>query len=146
MGLSVDASERRGLSFDLQDEDLAKKIKLLRAEAGFVADAAVMSLPVFSTFVTVMTMPPLSEKELAGAIPLQAREYIPIPISEVVLDWKVIRTTTRADMARADIAPAVARQSAPGSQEFMDEEGGRSEGARDALHKTPGTEVLLMAA
>ena len=146
MGLSVDASERRGLSFDLQDEDLAKKIKLLRAEAGFVADAAVMSLPVFSTFVTVMTMPPLSEKELAGAIPLQAREYIPIPISEVVLDWKIIRTTTKADMTRADIAPGAVRQSVPGFQEVAGGAGGESEPARDASHKTLGTEVLLMAA
>ena len=146
MNFSTDATAQRGLSFDLKDEELAQKIKLLRAEAGFVADTAVMSLPVFSTFVTVMTMPPLSEKELAGAIPLQAREYIPIPISEVVLDWKVIRTTTKADMARADIVPIPARAPVPDAQEFVNGGGGGSEAARDVLHKTPGTEVLLMAA
>jgi len=35
-------------------------------------------------------MPDLSEKELQTMIPIEARKYIPVPISEFSLDWWVI--------------------------------------------------------
>lgn len=125
----------RGLSFDLRDVELAEKIRVLLREGGFTASVAVMSLPVFSTFVTVMDMPMLSEKELATAVPLQAREYIPIPVSEVVLDWKIIRTTKRSDLVRAGAASAPAMAASPAPP-------GADASRRSGAH----TEVLLMAA
>ena len=35
-------------------------------------------------------MPPLDKKKLDAMIPLEARKYIPVPISEVLLDWWVM--------------------------------------------------------
>ena len=37
-----------------------------------------------------MNVPYTSEKQLAQMIPIEARKYIPVPISEVDLDWKII--------------------------------------------------------
>ncbi|MDP3963808.1 MAG: pilus assembly protein PilM, partial [bacterium] len=140
----------RGLSFDIPDAELAKYIKILIKEAGFNSETAVMSLPVFSTFVTIMRMPALNEKELAGAIPLQAREYIPIPISEVVLDWKLIRTTKKSDLIRAELAKRTGGDDASGGNEAAgasgaDEASGKAPGAAIAARKAE-SEVLLMAA
>ncbi|MEK7203864.1 MAG: pilus assembly protein PilM, partial [Patescibacteria group bacterium] len=50
----------------------------------------VASISSFSTFATVIELPYLSEKDLGKAIPFEARKYIPIPLSEVVLDWSII--------------------------------------------------------
>jgi len=53
---------------------------------------AVMTIPVFSSFVSVMEVPEMAEKEISQAIEFEARRYVPIPISEVVLDWKIIES------------------------------------------------------
>ncbi|MEK7537229.1 MAG: type IV pilus assembly protein PilM [Patescibacteria group bacterium] len=51
---------------------------------------AIASISSFLTFATVIEMPYLSAKDLEKAIPFEARKYIPIPLSEVVLDWSII--------------------------------------------------------
>ena len=57
---------------------------------------AVASIPSFSTFTTTIEMPYLSERELAKALPFEARKYIPIPLNEVVLDWSIIDILNQA--------------------------------------------------
>ena len=59
-------------------------------EAVVKAKDAVVSIPVRSSFITVIEMPVMSEGELAEAIKFEARRYIPVPLSEVILDWWVI--------------------------------------------------------
>ena len=50
----------------------------------------VMTIPVFSSFISVIEMPEIAEGELSRAVEFEARKYIPIPSAEVVLDWKII--------------------------------------------------------
>jgi type IV pilus assembly protein PilM len=38
-------------------------------------------------------MPYLSEEDMAKTIPFEARKYVPIPLSEVILDWSIINVT-----------------------------------------------------
>ncbi|MDO8729298.1 MAG: pilus assembly protein PilM [bacterium] len=49
-----------------------------------------ISIPFASSLMSVIEMPDVSPKQLAVMVPLEARKYIPVPISEVVLDWSVI--------------------------------------------------------
>jgi type IV pilus assembly protein PilM len=49
-----------------------------------------VAIPFSSSLMAVMEVPMLPQKELASMIPLEARKYIPVPISEVTLDWYVI--------------------------------------------------------
>lgn len=74
----------------MSDEGIALAIKRLIIEAGIKTKGAVMSIPIFSSFITVMELPNLNEKELVSAVPFEARSYIPVPLSEVVLDWLII--------------------------------------------------------
>lgn len=48
---------------------------------------AVASLPVFSAFTTVLSFPEMSPADLEKAVAFQAAQYIPLPLSEVALDW-----------------------------------------------------------
>lgn len=51
---------------------------------------AVLSLPIFSSFVTTIELPFMEEKELAKAIPFEARKYIPLPLEEVEIEWTIL--------------------------------------------------------
>ncbi|MEK7629100.1 MAG: type IV pilus assembly protein PilM [Patescibacteria group bacterium] len=74
----------------ISEGDVSALIKQLLEKAKMKADTAIISIPVFSSFLTVMELPNLNEKELESAIPFEARSYIPVPLAEVVLDWIIL--------------------------------------------------------
>ena len=49
-----------------------------------------MSISIGSSFVVFMNMPSSEEKNFAEMVPIEARKFIPVPISEVTLDWWAI--------------------------------------------------------
>lgn len=48
---------------------------------------AIMSLPVFSGFSTVISLPQMPEAEIDQAVLYEAKKYIPLPLSEVQFEW-----------------------------------------------------------
>jgi len=77
----------------LTNEELAGIIKKTVKEAKIISNQAYVSLPVYSSFSTLIDFPNLSEKEIEAAIPFEAKKYVPLPISEVVLDWSIIESS-----------------------------------------------------
>jgi type IV pilus assembly protein PilM len=75
---------------DLPDAEISAAIAGTLKAAGIGARTAVASVSSFSTFATVVKMPYTSEEDLATAIPLEARKYVPVPLDHVVLDWSLI--------------------------------------------------------
>ncbi|HVC36356.1 MAG TPA: type IV pilus assembly protein PilM [Candidatus Dormibacteraeota bacterium] len=49
-----------------------------------------ISLPAYRSFTRSIQLPALSPKELAEAVRLEAEQYIPLPISELYLDYTII--------------------------------------------------------
>ena len=49
-----------------------------------------ISIPFASSLMSVVEMPDVGAKQLSVMVPLEARKYIPVPISEVMLDWSII--------------------------------------------------------
>lgn len=49
-----------------------------------------MSVPIFSSFLTVMELPQMPESEIASAVQFEAKKYIPVPLDGVVIDWSLI--------------------------------------------------------
>lgn len=80
-------------SLKILDEVTAEALKKLLAEMRPSTTNCAISVPIFSAFVSLMDLPQLSQKELAQAIPFEARQYVPIPISEVSLDWQILGPT-----------------------------------------------------
>ncbi len=67
-------------------------LRILLKKAEITAKQTIMSIPIFSSFASVIEMPEMAEKELARAVEFEARRYVPVPTAEVALDWKVIET------------------------------------------------------
>lgn len=63
-------------------------------ESAVKAKQAVVAMPLASSFVTVMTLPANDEEDISPRIRVEARKYIPIPISNVMLDWVVLNDAT----------------------------------------------------
>ncbi len=78
-------------SMQVLSEEIAVLIKKTLKEAQIRTKIASMSVPIFSSFITTMELPFMTKEEVAQAVTFQARQYIPVPISEVVLDWTLLK-------------------------------------------------------
>ena len=63
-------------------------------ESAVKADKAVFSMPLSSSFVTMINLNAGPEEDLASRVRVEARKYIPVPISEVTLDWAEVESDT----------------------------------------------------
>ena len=79
-----------GRSVSLDAAKLIVAVKDLLREAKTTTLACGAALPLSSSLITFISIPPVPEKQLRDVITLEARKYIPVPISEVFLDYSVI--------------------------------------------------------
>lgn len=73
----------------LSDDEIAQAIQLIYEEAGIQTRDAIFSIPDFCSFFTNFELPVMSKEELDEAIKYELRSYVPIPISEITIDWAV---------------------------------------------------------
>jgi type IV pilus assembly protein PilM len=60
-------------------------------ESNVTTKSAVISIPSLASLIFTISLPDkVSESQLSKIIPIEARKYIPVPITEVTLDWFVI--------------------------------------------------------
>ncbi len=79
-----------GKAVKLPPEDLAKALNDLMHEANVTAKTSGISIPFSSSLITVLDMPKVDNDQLKRMVPIEARKYIPVAVSEVALDWFVI--------------------------------------------------------
>lgn len=79
-----------GRATNLPSEKLSEALRDIIREANVTTTNCGASIPFSSSLVTLIELPPVPAKDLATMIPIEARKYIPVPISEVQLDWFVI--------------------------------------------------------
>jgi len=81
-------------NFNLDDEKgvvtLAEAIKKLKNEAKVTTNLVVAALPERNIFSQIVELPKMEGDQLSKAIPWEAENIIPQPISEVNLDWEII--------------------------------------------------------
>lgn len=77
-------------SGDATINQIAQILTRLLSEANVSAKRAVVSLPNSAVFTVVIDMPLMTDTELSTAIPFEAKKYIPLPFSEVVLSWSIV--------------------------------------------------------
>jgi len=71
-------------------DNISAALRAIIEETGIKTKKVVFSLPDFATFFTTFELPPMSSKEIANAVGFEARKYIPLPLSELVLDWQLM--------------------------------------------------------
>lgn len=126
--------------------DIFKKL-LVRARAR--SRECVAALPNFSVFSSVITLPALGQAELAAAVQWEAKKFIPMPLENVVLDWKILGDRPSAEVAKADVdrpAPEVARPFGSGDKSRSTAMPAAGSAAQASGNIGTGTRVLLTAA
>jgi type IV pilus assembly protein PilM len=79
-----------GQSVSVPASTLAHALNDLMREANVSARVGGVAVPLSASLISVISLPTKSREDLATMIPIEARKYIPIPITEVSLDWFVI--------------------------------------------------------
>ncbi len=95
-----------GRATNLPADRLSEALKDLLRESKTSTKQCGVAIPIGSSMVTMIELPKVPEKELAQMIPLEARKYIPVPISEVSLDWWVIPEEPIETSEESEIQPA----------------------------------------
>lgn len=84
------AGTQVGRSTKLPTDKLSQALLDVLREANVNTVDSAMSIPMRSSMVSIISLPKLDEKQMGQMVPIEARKYIPVPISEVSLDWFVI--------------------------------------------------------
>ena len=87
------ADKEVGQATNLPPQKLAEALKTLLDEANATSKTCGASVPFASSLVKLIEVPSLDIKKLETVVPIEARKYIPVPISEVQLDYFVVPET-----------------------------------------------------
>jgi type IV pilus assembly protein PilM len=74
----------------LFDQEVGNFLRILIGKMQPKTKQVVASLPIFSAFTTIMNFPAMAPEELKKAVAFQAQQVIPLPLSEVALDWSKV--------------------------------------------------------
>src|ERR1035437_5480881 len=80
-----------GTVTNLKTDDIAKALIDVMKESNVTTKFAVIAIPSLSSLIFTLSLPSkVALGQLAKIIPIEARKYIPVPITEVTLDWFII--------------------------------------------------------
>jgi type IV pilus assembly protein PilM len=104
-----------GRATNLPNEKIVEAVTDLIKEANVTTKSAGISISTGASLLSFIRMPEMDQKQLATMIPIEARKYIPVPITEVTLDWWVVpkENSSFSDFEKAPAAqgmPAAAPQ------------------------------------
>lgn len=82
---------------------LAKAILKVKNDLGITSTKAVVSLPTFAVFSSVINLYNVNKKTIADQVNEEAKKVIPLPLEEMVLDWKVIPAKSSDDLSNTKV-------------------------------------------
>jgi type IV pilus assembly protein PilM len=91
-----------GQAVNLSPAKTAELIKDLFRESAITTKVGGLSIPLKSSLLVAIEVPESVNNNLDQIIPIEARKYVPVPISEVALDWWVIPKSTTENLDDAD--------------------------------------------
>jgi len=97
-----------GRATSLPPEKLIAAIKDILREAKTSTLSCGAALPLSASLITFINIPPVPDKQIGDIVAIEARKYIPVPLSEVLMDYSVI--PKEEAYATDDQATKVAKQ------------------------------------
>ncbi|MDD5749652.1 MAG: pilus assembly protein PilM [Patescibacteria group bacterium] len=91
-----------GGDIEQNNEKIARYINEITKKANTQTRSAVAALPTFSVFNFIINLPPMPKKDLASAIKWEAKKFIPVPLEETILDWKIIGAKRKSQGLKKD--------------------------------------------
>jgi type IV pilus assembly protein PilM len=88
-----------GQSTNLSTDKIVQAVNdlLSEKEVGLTTKVCGLAIPFRASLLSIVQMPAIGEKELAGMVNIEARKYIPVPMSDVTIDWSIIPKRENAD-------------------------------------------------
>lgn len=80
-----DAIQTSGLK--IMENETAKMLKMLLNKLKIKSHQAIASIPSFSSFITLIEIPSMPESDTDKTVSFQIRQHIPLPASEVAIEW-----------------------------------------------------------
>jgi type IV pilus assembly protein PilM len=78
-------------TLSIAEPNICQALSSILKEAGIKSKQAFFAIPDFATFFTTFNLPPMSGQEVSDAVKYEAPRRIPLPLSEVTLDWQLIK-------------------------------------------------------
>src|SRR3989339_1864732 len=73
------------------EQKIVNSLKKLVNQAHVSTNICIAALPTYSVFNSIISLPAMSAKDLSLAVKWEAKKYVPMPLEEMILDWKVIK-------------------------------------------------------
>lgn len=71
----------------LPDQKKVEAVSDVMREAGVASRRGSLAIPLSSSFLTVVPINVTPQTDIAAVIPVEARKYVPLPLTDVSLDW-----------------------------------------------------------
>jgi len=81
---------------------ISRVINRICNKAGVTTRNAVAALPSFSVFSSVLNLSNVDKKDISSAIHWEAKKVIPLPLDEMVLDWRIISDKAQDDKKKGN--------------------------------------------
>lgn len=101
-----------GTCTNLPTDILAKVLIDVLKESNTTTSDGALAIPSLASLIFLVTLPGnIKESELANIIPVEARKYVPVPISEVSLDWWMLpnQNSIGEDTSGSEVAEQIPR-------------------------------------
>lgn len=112
LALGPYAGTEIGRATNLPNDKLVEALRDLIKESNVTTKSAGIAISSAASLLSFIRMPEMDQKQLAAMIPIEARKYIPVPITEVALDWWVMpkeeRSFSEFEKPAASAAPGAA--------------------------------------
>lgn len=72
-------------------QKIINSLKKVCSSARASTSQAIAALPTFSVFNSIITLPKMSSRDLSSAVKWEAKKYVPLPLEEMILDWKLLK-------------------------------------------------------
>jgi type IV pilus assembly protein PilM len=79
----------------ISEKEATGLLRALLKQVKFGTSATIASIPSFASFITMIEMPTMTEEETNKTMAFQIKQSVPLPLSEIAVDW--IRVGERTD-------------------------------------------------
>lgn len=91
IGLGPYDGQDTGRVTNLPAEKIVEALKEVLKQSGVTSSSAALAIPVQLSLIFSLEIPPgIKDEEIPSIIPTEARKYIPVPITEVSLDYFIL--------------------------------------------------------
>lgn len=89
------AEESIDMVRDTSEESIQRVVGIIKQvaeKARITSPNIIAALPTFAVFSSILSLPLMPRKDLANAIRWEAKKFVPMPLKEMILDWKLLKS------------------------------------------------------